>query len=130
MPGAVSEISRVLEPGGRVCVCITHPTAEAGRWQGRDADSPFVIEGSYMGRRRPLYQGETFERNGLSMTFSSWAYPLEDYARAFEDAGLVIEALREPSVPASEYERDPSEFRWARLPNFLMMRLLKPRPTP
>jgi hypothetical protein len=89
-----------------------------------------VIEGSYMGRRRPLYHGQTFERNGLSMTFSSWAYPLEDYSRAFEAAGLVIEALREPPAPASEYERDPSELRWARLPNFLMMRLLKPRPAP
>ena len=81
-----------------------------------------------MGRRRPPYHGETFERNGLSMTFSSWVYPLEDYSRAFEDAGLVTEALREPPVPSEEVERDPSEFRWARLPNFLMMRLLKPRP--
>jgi len=129
MPGSVGEIARVIEPGGHFCVCITHPMVEAGQFQGREPDAPFVIEGSYMGRRRPPYHGQTFHRNGLSMTFSSWAYPLEDYSRAFEDAGLVIEALREPRVPAEEVEKDPTEHRWARLPNFLMMRLLKPRVT-
>jgi hypothetical protein len=62
------------------------------------------------------------------MTFRGWAYPLEDYARALEEAGLLIEALREPPVPAAEVERDPPEQRWRRLPNFLMLRALKPPP--
>ncbi|MFN2489491.1 MAG: hypothetical protein ABR529_07105 [Actinomycetota bacterium] len=60
------------------------------------------------------------------MTFRGWAYPLEDYAGALEEAGLLIEALREPGVPAEEVERDPAERRWRRLPNFLMIRALKP----
>ncbi len=126
MPGAVREAARVLESGGRLCVCVTHPLADAGRFAAREADAPFVIQDSYFGRRRPWYYGQTFERAGLQMTFRGWAYPFEDYCRALEDSGLLIEALREPRVPAEEVERDPPEQRWRRLPNFLMLRALKP----
>jgi SAM-dependent methyltransferase len=45
MPTAVREAARVLEPGGRFCVCVTHPLANAGRFAGREPDAPFVIEG-------------------------------------------------------------------------------------
>jgi hypothetical protein len=85
-----------------------------------------VIQGSYFGRRRPWYYGQTFERAELQMTFHGWAYSFEDYSRALEEAALLIEALREPRVPAEEVERDPREQRWRRLPNFLMLRALKP----
>jgi hypothetical protein len=65
MPGAVREAARVLEPGSRLCVCVTHPLADAGRFAGNEADAPFVIEGSYLGRRR--FEG-TFDRDGLEIT--------------------------------------------------------------
>jgi hypothetical protein len=52
MPGAVREAGRVLEPDGRLCVCITHPFMDAGRFVSRDPDAAFVVEGSYMGKRR------------------------------------------------------------------------------
>lgn len=119
MPAAVSEMSRVLEPGGRLCVCVTHPVADAGGFESHAPDARFVIEGSYFGRRR--FEG-TFERAGLTITFRGWAYPLEAYSRALEDAGFLIEALREPSYAAP----DGSPSRWSRLPNFLQLRALKP----
>ena len=51
------------------------------------------------------------------MTFHGWAYPLEAYTRALEDAGLRIETLREPvGTP------EPDE-RWLRLPMFLIFRV-------
>lgn len=123
MPGAVREAARVLERGGRFCACVTHPLADAGRFAARETDAPFVIEGSYFGRRR--FEG-TFGRKGLQMTFRGWAYPLEAYGRALEEAGMLIEALREPPVPAAAVERDPAERRWQRLPCFLMLRALTP----
>ena len=119
MPGTVAEAARMLESGGRLCACVTHPLMDAGRFETRDPDAPFVIEGteSYFGRRR--YEG-TFAHDGLEMTFRGWCYPLEDYFRAFEPAGLQVEALREPVALEDE---DP---RHARVPLFLLVRALRP----
>lgn len=122
MPGAVREAARVLEPGGRFAVCITHPVADAGRFRSRDADAPFVISGSYFGRR-PF--GESFARRGLEITFHGYVAPLEQYMRALEDSGFLVERIREPAVPAEEVVADPAEGRWRRIPNFLHLRAVK-----
>ena len=122
MPGAVREAARVLQPHGSLCACVTHPLADAGRFATADGDAPFVIDGSYLESRR---FEERFERDGLEMTFRSWAYPLEAYSRALEAARLRIDALREPAMPAEEAERHPDERVWQRLPMFLMFRAIR-----
>jgi SAM-dependent methyltransferase len=116
MPGAVREAARVLEPGGRFCVCITHPFFDAGAFESRDPDARFVVEGSYLGKRR--FEG-TFERRGLQITFYGWCYPLSDYGRAFEDGGFLIERIREPAVTMEDPRHD-------RVPLFLHLRAVKP----
>jgi SAM-dependent methyltransferase len=123
MPAAVREAARVLEPGGRLCFCVTHPVADAGRFEERTADAPFVIRGAYLGHRP--FEG-TFTRGGLTITFRGWVYPLEDYARAFEEAGFLLETLREPRAPDALVAGDPAEMRWQRVPNFLMGRAVRP----
>jgi ubiquinone/menaquinone biosynthesis C-methylase UbiE len=45
MPGAVSEIARVLVPGGRACLAVVHPLNSAGAFESHDDDSRFVIAG-------------------------------------------------------------------------------------
>jgi SAM-dependent methyltransferase len=115
MPGAVREARRVLAPGGRLCASITHPLADAGAWESREPDARFVVTGSYLEQRR--FEG-TFERDGLTITFKGWCYPLEAYTRALEDAGFLLETVQEPPDP-----RRPS--RWRRLPNFLHLRAVK-----
>jgi len=110
MPGAVMEAARVLDSGGRLCACITHPMRDAGRYESRDQDAPFIIRGSYFGKRRFSL---TVARGGYEVAFRGWAYPLEDYTRAFEDAGFLIESLREPPDPDRP------------VPNFLLIRALK-----
>jgi hypothetical protein len=114
----------VLQPGPALCICVTHPIADAGRFQSTEPDAPFVIAGSYLGRHRV---DELFERDGLQMHFTGWRYPLEAYARALEDASLLIERLREPAAPATAL-RPPGYERWQRLPNFLHVRAIKPGP--
>jgi ubiquinone/menaquinone biosynthesis C-methylase UbiE len=118
MPAAVAEAARVLEAGGRLAVCVTHPVADSGRFTTKDVDAPFVIQGSYRGKW-PFE--DLFERDGLSMNFSGFRYDLENYVAAFEGANLLVERLIEP--PPSR----PKETRWNRVPNFLMLRCLKPR---
>lgn len=122
MPAAVREAARVLEPDGRLCVCVLHPMTDAGQFTERTAEAPFQIGGSYLEDRVPWYRGRTFERDGLRITFHGDRYSLEQYARALEEAGFAIEAIREPPVPYAGVERDPSERRWQRLPCFLMLR--------
>ena len=105
LAGAVREAGRVLEPGGALCVCVTHPLNDAGAFASRDAGAAFTIDGSYLGRRR---LDATFEQDGLRMTFHGWLYPFEAYAEALEVAGFVIDRVREPAAPPELVERDPS----------------------
>jgi SAM-dependent methyltransferase len=123
--GAVREAARVLVPGGRLCACVVHPVAEAGAFEDRSADARFVLEHDYL---RPRHYRETFTRSGLTMTFSSSAYPLEGYAKALEAAGLLIERIREPAVRDEAVAADPAEARWSRVPAFLFLRAVKPAP--
>jgi SAM-dependent methyltransferase len=110
---SVEEATRVLAAGGRLCVSVTHPLADAGRFAEADG---FVIEGSYLESSR--FEG-TDERNGLVMNWRGWTHPLSDYTDALEAAGLLIETVREPA-PASV------DARWHRIPMFLQFRALKP----
>jgi SAM-dependent methyltransferase len=122
MPGAVREAVRVLAPGGRFCICVTHPLNDAGRFDGKEPDAPFTIRGSYLDSR---LSAETFERDGLRMTFHSRSHPLEDYARALEDAGLLVERLRESAAPPEAVAAQESYRRLQRLPLFLHLRGVK-----
>ena len=123
MEGAVREAARVLVRGGRFCFAVVHPISSAGTFVDRaDPQSPFVIEGSYLERRR--YTDE-IERDGLAMTFVSEHRPLAAYAGALEGAGLLVEALREPAVPRDAYATERVR-RWERIPLFLHLRAVKP----
>ena len=119
---AVREVTRVLAPGGRVCLAIVHPLNSAGTFASRTADSRFVIEGSYLDES---VTDETFERDGLSMRFVSRHRPLQTYTEALAANGLLVERLREPALPESGFGGEHSP-RWRRLPLFLHLRALKP----
>jgi SAM-dependent methyltransferase len=122
MPGAVLEAARVLNPGGHLCISVTHPVNDAGRFESDEPDAAFIIRGSYFGRRR--FEGH-FERDGLQMTFRGWMYAQQDYWRALEAAGLVVERLREPAATDEAVSRQPGYRRWQRLPLFLQLRAVK-----
>jgi SAM-dependent methyltransferase len=118
LSATVREIARVLDQGGRLCLAIVHPINSSGRFETSEADGPFVIKGDYL---RTFKYSESLERDGLAMTFHSQHRPLETYFLALEDAGLVVDALREPGVPEYAVTK-AAHRRWQRLPLFLHLR--------
>jgi SAM-dependent methyltransferase len=122
MSAAVREAARGLETGGRFCLAIVHPINSAGRFETRAADASFVIKGDYLAA---FNYADAVERDGLSMTFHSRHRPIETYFRALEEAGLLVEALREPKVPDHAIVAESSR-RWQRLPLFLHLRARRP----
>lgn len=114
LTSAVREAARVLSVGGQLCLAIVHPLNSAGRFEGErdDAGAPFVIRGSYLDTFR--YHDDV-DRDGLAMSFHSQHRPLQTYSLALENAGLVIESIREVTV-------SETDDRWARIPLFLHVR--------
>ncbi len=122
LDGAVGEVARVLESGGRFCLAIVHPLNSAGVFPAREAASPFVIECSYLDTS---YFVDELVRGEDVLLLESLHRPLHAYTEALAAAGLLIERLREPTLPEQGFvsERSP---RWTRIPLFLHLRALKP----
>lgn len=120
--GAIREAARVLARGGRLCLAVVHPFSSAGKFLAREADAPFLVEGSYLDERTTDL---SVERDGLAMRFVSRHTPLETYVAQLAAHGLLVERLREPKLPEAGFN-DPSGRRWRRLPLFLHLRALKP----
>jgi SAM-dependent methyltransferase len=121
LAGAIHEVRRVLEPKGRFCFAVVHPLNSAGGFEGDAADSPFVINGSYLGQS---FYEDNVVRDGLEMTFVSAHRPLQAYTDALQDAGMLIECLHEPGVPETAITR-PQGRRWQRVPMFLHARAIR-----
>ena len=62
----------------------------------------------------------------MTISVPSEHRPIEAYTAALEDAGLLIEALREPAPDRETVAVRPPLLRWTRLPCFLHIRAVKP----
>ena len=118
MDGAVAEIARVLEPGGRLCAAVVHPVNSAGTFESSEPDAQFVIRDSYFEER--IY-ADVVERDGLRMTFTGRHRTLERYFAALEPMGLLADRVVEIADTGA-----PPGSRWQRLPLFLHLRAVKP----
>jgi SAM-dependent methyltransferase len=118
MAGAVREMARVLEPGGRLCLAVVHPINSGGAFAGPEPDAAYVLAEGYFATRR--YR-DVVEQDGLRMTFESLHHPLEAYFAALEKAGLLTESVREPR-PAGPHLGS----RALRIPYFLHVRARRP----
>lgn len=110
---AVAEIARVLEPGGQLCFSMVHP--------GNSLE--ILPEGvSYFDEQGYSFAEER-TRLGVMMTFHDVHRPLQGLSKAFEEAGMVILALREPR-PTDEHLRAHPEIEpWRARPCFLLGRV-------
>ncbi len=123
MRQAIGEAARVLAPSGHLCICVAHPLTDAGLVRERGPSEDLVLS-EYFERRRV---DETVTKGELTMRFHGWTHTLEDYARALEDAGLIIDRIGEPTPTESQVAEHPSLARWRRIPLFLVLRALKLR---
>jgi ubiquinone/menaquinone biosynthesis C-methylase UbiE len=114
MPGAACEIARVLQPNGLLVAAVVHPINSAGTFTSREEDDASFVIDSYAGSRRYT---EVLERDGLPMTFNSIHFTLEDYSRALEESGFLVQRLHELY--------DDEHPRWSRVPLFLRIDALK-----
>jgi SAM-dependent methyltransferase len=108
MPGAVREFARVLVPDGRLALAVTHPINSGHRFDREHPERPLVMTEDYFDRR---HHSDAIERDGLTITFESRHWTLEDYFDVLIDAGFRIERVREIG--------DPEHARWSRYPLFL-----------
>jgi ubiquinone/menaquinone biosynthesis C-methylase UbiE len=122
MAAAVREGGRVLKPSGHICLCVAHPMTDVGRMKEAPGEAELVISGSYFEHQRV---DETVTKGALKMRFSGWTYTVEDYCRALEEAGFLIERVREPAPSAEHLEQRPSLAGWRRMPLFLFMSAVK-----
>jgi SAM-dependent methyltransferase len=99
MPQAVIEMARILRRDGRLCICVTHPIADAGDMAFGERSAPFALRHPYLGARATDF---TFHRDRFELRLRGWTYSIEEYSRALEAAGLVIERIREVARPDAE----------------------------
>jgi len=109
---ALSEIHRVLRPGGRLYLSTTHPTSD------------WLLKG-----------GGYFDREQISETWQSdwqlryWKQPLEAWCAEFSAAGFLIERLVEPRPAESMASAYPDVYRQLMdSPGFIAFALVKPGP--
>jgi SAM-dependent methyltransferase len=124
MPAAVLEAARVLVPGGCFAVAITHPICTAGDFLGDPNEDGFALNRPYFTPSRYTWNTETAA--GDQVKLHGEHRPLEAYSRAIEQAGLRIEAVREPIAPPSFLAEHPTSAYLGRVPFFMHLRTRRP----
>jgi SAM-dependent methyltransferase len=125
---SAAEAARILTPDGRLCFAIIHPIASAGAFvDADDTASAFVVERPYS---ESTMLSERFERGGLTMVFHSEHRPLGAYFAALEQAGFVVETLREPLPDEALVHDVPRMNRQRRIPWYLHVRARRAQPDP
>jgi SAM-dependent methyltransferase len=118
----IADCGRVLHRDGRLCLAIAHPVRSAGSFTGTATDADFTVSSYFDARIWPWRSSHS----GCAVAIPGMHRPLEAYTTAIEDAGLVIEQLREPLPTEEIVEGRPNLARWRRVPCFLHVRALKP----
>ena len=119
--GAIAEVARVLEPGGRFCLFLNHPllqTPDSGWIDDQVMEPPeqYWRIGPY------LVEAETIEEVELGVHIRFIHRPLSRYVNALAANGLYIEQMVEPAPPAGFLALAPEYTDAATVPRLLYLR--------
>jgi SAM-dependent methyltransferase len=113
---AITEMARVLQPGGTLLIANLNSYSTAGTWQ-RDAngESRFCID-HYLDERAEWVSWRDIH-------IQNWHRPLSSYMSPLLAQGLILRHFAEPEPVGG----DPAEAaRYRRVPYFMLMEWLKP----
>ncbi len=121
---AISEVARVLEPGGRFCFFLNHPllqTPNSGWIDDQFLDPPeeYWRIGPY------LVEDETIEEVEKGVFIPFIHRPLSRYVNALADNGLLLEHMEEPAPPAGFLAKADEYAEAATIPRLLYLRTRK-----
>ena len=126
---AISEVARILRPGGRFSFFLNHPllqTPNSGWIDDQMIDPPeqYWRIGSY------LDEAITFEEVEPGVRVRFLHRPLNRYVNTLAEHGLFLEAMFEPAPPAGFLARSADYAFAASIPRLLCLRLCKFSPPP
>jgi len=126
---AISEVARILRPGGRFSFFLNHPllqTPNSGWIDDQMIDPPeqYWRIGSY------LDEAITFEEVEPGVRVRFLHRPLSRYVNTLAEHGLFLEAMFEPAPPAGFLARSADYAFAASIPRLLCLRLCKFTPPP
>jgi SAM-dependent methyltransferase len=124
LDSSLSEIARVLEPGGRFCFFLNHPllqTPDSGWIDDQFVDPPeqYWRIGAYLREEERIEEVE----KGVFIPFIH--RPLSRYLNALAANGLYLEFMDEPSPPPGFLLRAPEYVEAATVPRLLYLRLVR-----
>jgi len=118
---ALSEVARVLRPGGRFLFLLNHPLLQTpgSGWiddQVLDPPEQYWRIGPY------LVEGDTVEQVEKGVFVRFFHRPLSRYLNAAHDAGMVLERMEEPAPPAGFLARAEEYVDAATIPRLAFLR--------
>jgi len=121
---AISEVARVLKPGGRFLFLLNHPLLQTPN-SGWIDDQMLEPPEQYWRIGEYLPEAETVEEVEKDVFITFFHRPLSRYLNALADAGLTLARMEEPSPPAGFLDKAPEYFEAATIPRLLFLKLEK-----